>query len=122
MRRSPKLHVAAASRPANTHYIFQMSATFDVTTNGDFDTAQLKGTSLNASTNTIYATYGGLNGRSAPSYTATGSRPVDITTATGCAPYWSNPWWQSYAPEITGTVAINAPWLQAALDYANGSV
>ena len=111
---------AAASRPANTHYIFQMNQTGEATS-GNFDTWQLKGTALNASSNTIYATYGGLNGGSAPSYTATGSRPVDITTAIGCAPYWGSPWWGGSASLITGTVTVNAPWLQAALNYANGS-
>lgn len=109
-------------RSASDYYVLQPSATFDVTSSGNFDSFQLKGTSLTTSNNT-YATYGGLNGGSAPSYTAAGSRPVDITTATGCAPYWGSPWWGGSAAgvgSITGVITQNIPWLQASLDFTNG--
>jgi hypothetical protein len=111
-----------AGRSASDFLVFQPSAGFDISVNGGFDKAQLQGQSLNASTNTVYATYGGLGGGSAPSYTAARSRPVDITNAIGWAPYWSSPWWGFRGLiDINGTVLQNAPWLQASLDFTNGN-
>lgn len=126
----------SASRAASDHFVIQPSATFDVTINGNFDTAQLKGAYLNrtggtvngVANNPIYGTYGGLNGSGAISvdYNVSPNRPVDITGATGCAPYWSSHWLGNggsitSASDIVGTVTQNAPWLQAALDYMNGN-
>ena len=115
---------ASAGRVASDHYILQMGQSGDLRIGGNFDIYQLKGTSLTTS-NTVYATYGGLNGGSAPSYTAVGSRPVDVTNAVGFAPYWGNNWLgnggsYTFADTIIGSVAENAPWLQASKDYANG--
>lgn len=110
------------TRSAATHYVFQMGASFDTTAGSNFDTRQMKGSFLNASTYPIYGAYGGLNGSgSAPSYDTSPNRPVDITTATGCAPYWMSPWWSNSASEISGTALVNAPWLQASKDFTNGS-
>lgn len=119
---------ASAGRPASDLYILAPSQTVDTSINGNFDTYQLKGAGLNASTNTIYGTYGGLNGSgTSPSYTTAPNRPVDITTATGCAPYWNSQWMGTNGSSFTeadlsivGPVSQNIPWLQAALDYSNG--
>lgn len=127
---------AAASLPSSTQQILAPSQTADTSANGNFDTAQMKGAYLNRSggtvngipNNPIYGTYGGLNGSGSIStnYNISPNRPVDVTNATGCAPYWSSLWLGnggsiSDASAIVGTVTQNAPWLQAALDYANGN-
>lgn len=125
----------AAGRPAETHYVLQPGWMLDVTVNGNFDRNQLRGYPLNrtggtvnsVADNPIYGAYGGLNGSGAIAvdYNISPNRPVDITNATGCAPYWGNKWWGNggsftTSSLISGTAAENAPWLQAALDYANG--
>jgi hypothetical protein len=109
------------TRSASTLYTFQMSATFDSSFGGNFEAYQLKGTQLDASANAIYGTYGGLNGSgSAASHDVSPNRPVDITTAIGMAPYWGSLWWAGTASVISGTIAQNAPWLHASLDFTNG--
>jgi hypothetical protein len=124
-----------AGRAASDLWVIQPSATFDVGIGGSFDSAQLKGVYLNRSGSTVkgivnnptYGTYGGLNGSGAikADYNIFPNRPVDITSATGCAPYWSSHWLGNGgsiadATSIVGGVAENAPWLQAAKDYSNG--
>lgn len=115
-----------AGRSASDYYALQMAAIFDVSQNSNFDTYQLKGTSL-VTSNTLYANYGALNGTGTATgnYNAAGSRPVDITTAIGCAPYWNSLWLgrnsATNSSQINGTVAQNVPWLQASKDYALGS-
>jgi hypothetical protein len=110
-----------AGRSLSDFIVHQPNWGADTSVNGGFDTSQLKGTALTTS-NGVYAAHGGLGGGSSPSYTATGSRPVDITNSIGVAPYWSNPWFSNQGiAGITGTVAQNAPWLQASLDFTNGS-
>ena len=119
------------TRTASTHYVFQMAQTGDNSVGSNFDLGQLRGTAL-VTTNATYANYGGLNGTdgstsTAPSYNASPTRPVDITTAIGMAPYWASPWMGGQATPggatfgLNNTVAVNAPMLQASLDYANGS-
>lgn len=127
----------AAGRAALDHYVMQPSATYDVATNGNFDRAQLKGVYLNRTggkvdgiaANPIYAAHGGLAGSGAVSadYNISPNRPVDITRAIGSAPYWSSHWWGNGgsiadAGSVVGTAAENAPWLQAAKDYAAGNI
>jgi hypothetical protein len=108
-------------RSASDYYIFQMCQ-YNQALGGDFDRYQCKGQALNPSSFPTYGSYGGLNGSGAsPDYSTTGNRPIDITTALGFAPYWGNPWWNTNAGDINGTVAVNAPWLQASLDYVNGN-
>jgi hypothetical protein len=110
-------------RSASDYYVLMMSAEFDTTVGNAFDTHQLQGVTLNTTNFPIYATYGGLNGGgSSPDYSTAGSRPVDITTCIGLAPYWGSPWWNTTAGDINGTVAVNSAWLQASLDYANGNI
>ena len=114
---------ASAGRPPSDHYILQMGATFDNTTKNNLNVRQFGGYSLDATANPVYGAYGGLNGSgSEPSHDSPGKRPIDVTTAIGCAPYWGSPWWGGDASGIRGTVAQNAPALQASLDYATGNV
>ena len=109
-------------RNASDFYTLLMSAEFDTTIGGDFDTYQCKGTALNTTNFPIYASFGGLNGSgSSPDYSGVGNRPIDIATCVGLAPYWGSPWWNTTAGDINGTVAVNSPWLQASLDYVNGN-
>jgi hypothetical protein len=112
----------AAGRSASDYWVHQPAAGFDLGTTNNFAVNQLNGTQLNASTNTTYATYGGLNGSgSSPSYNASPNRPVDITKTIGWAPYWNDLWFSSIGlAGMNGTVAQNAPWLQASLDFTNG--
>jgi hypothetical protein len=81
---------------------------------------------MNASTNTIFATYGGLNGGTSPSYNTAPTRPVDITNAIGFAPYWNSHWLGdgsfTLASQFKGTATQNSDLLTAALNFANGSV
>ena len=113
-------------RVASDHYIFNMAQVGDNGTSGPFATYQLNGTSL-VTSNSNYNLYSGLNGTGAvASYNSSPNRPVDITTAIGCAPYWGSKWMSGAANDgptgekITGPVSENTPWLQAAQDYANG--
>lgn len=108
-------------RNASDHYTFTMGPTFDTTISGSFDDAMLSGNFLTDVLGGYYSSYGGLGGGSTPAYTAAGSRPVDITTAIGIAPYWGSPWWNTTASNITGAMSNHTPWLQASLDYANGN-
>lgn len=118
-------------RSASDLWVLQPSATFDIGIGSGFDTNQLKGTALNASSNTVYGAYGGLNGSgTSPSYNSFPNRPVDITNSTGCAPYWSSHWLGNGGSVssaggqfqgLWGSVSQNIPWLQASLDYANGN-
>lgn len=113
-----------AVRTPSDHYIFQMSAVFDVTSGGNFDTHQLKGASL-VTSNAIYNLYSGLNGTGPiASYNASPNRPVDGANVTGCAPYWNSHWMGSgsftNANTVVGPVSENIPWLQAAKDYSSG--
>lgn len=112
------------SRAASDLYVFSMKQLGEAVT-GNFDTSWLKGTSLNGS---ICSSYGGLNGSGATSvaYGTAPNRPVDYTTAVGQAPYWGSRWFGdgssfTTASTLSGTALQNAPWLQAAKDYANGS-
>jgi hypothetical protein len=102
-------------------YIMNQMWVLESSVNGNADTAQLKGGSLNASTNTIYAAYGGLGGGSAPSYNAFPDRPIDVSDNIGYAPYWGSRWWTDDASRVTGTVSDNALWLQASKNYTSGS-
>jgi hypothetical protein len=95
--------------------------------NTGFDLAFMKGKFIGAS-NTFVANYGGLGGVSggtatvSTDFSAVGTRPVDYSNAEGIAPYWASPWFGDVAGDINGTVAANAPWLQAQLDFANGLI
>jgi hypothetical protein len=107
-------------RSASDLYVFIMAQADNENVNGNFDSGQLKGSSLNT---TFVSNYGALGGGSTSiNYTTVGNRPVDTNTNTciGIAPYWGSPWWGNVGTAIVGTVANNAPWLQAQLDYANG--
>lgn len=108
-------------RSASDFYVFSMSQ-YNAALGGDFDQFQCQGKTLNTTSFPTYASFGGLNGSgSSPDHSTAGGRPVDITTAIGFAPYWGSPWWNTTAGDINGTVAINSPWLQASLDYANSN-
>jgi hypothetical protein len=113
---------SSAGRPASDHYILQMGATFEYTPKNTLNLRQFAGASFDANANPIYGAHGGLNGSGPePSHNLPGQRPIDITTAIGCAPYWGSPWWGGDASVIKGTVAQNAPALRASLDFANGN-
>lgn len=109
-------------RGASDLYVFSMHQLGEGA-NGNFDNSSLKGTSLNSSTNTIYGSYGGLNGSGAPTaaYNTFPNRPVDYTRGVGQAPYFNSKYLGSgsftSASQITGTVAQNISTLQAAKDY-----
>jgi hypothetical protein len=109
-------------RSASDFYVMQMAQTFQVGVGNPFDIHQLKGDEL-VTTNTYYNTYGALNGTgtAVADYSVAGSRPVDITTVIGCAPYWGSPWFSSTAGNITGPITQHVPWLQASLDFTNGN-
>jgi hypothetical protein len=113
-------------RSASDYYVLQPTQGGNFGINGNFDKSSLQGFSLNASTNTIYGTYGGLNGGVASSYSSAPNRPVDITNTIGYAPYWNSHWLGSgsFTPvtNFKGTATQNADLLTAALNFANGSV
>ncbi len=122
------LSIAAwgATRAASQHYILTPTAEFDAGVGSNFDLYCLKGQFL-VTSNSNYANFSGLGGTAnAISHTAAGSRPADISTALGVAPYWGSPWFAGAANipggfGVVGTVAQNTPMLQAAFDYASGS-
>lgn len=119
-------------RSASDFYMLQMSQLGQDITSG-YSVYQLQGQSF-VTSNTYYATYGGLNGGTAPDHSTgspTFSRPVDFPTVfIGLAPYWNSKYLSdgSFAasanvpsPGPVGTVAQNVSTLQAAKDYAGGS-
>lgn len=114
----------AAGRSASDHYVFQMWQVGNQI-GQSFQTVSLNGSIFNTSTNPIYAAIGGLGGAAGTDYTTAPNRPVDFTNGIGQAPYWNSHWLGSgsftFAGQVGGTVAQNAPWLQAALDFANGN-
>jgi hypothetical protein len=120
---------AAAGRAASDHYVLSMGQIGDRTLTNNIPTSQWMGTSLDPSSFPLYGSYGGLNGSGAvptgsASYHLAGNRPIDTTNAIGCAPYWGSPWLGGAAAGnagIAGTVAQNAPMLQASLDFTNGN-
>jgi hypothetical protein len=108
-------------RNASDFYVFA-NCQYNQALGGDFDRYQLQGQAMNATSFPTYASFGGLNGSGAsPDYSTTGNRPIDITSTLGFAPYWGSPWWNTNAGDINGAVAVNAPWLQASLDYVSGN-
>jgi hypothetical protein len=116
---------AAWTRSASDLRVFSMTQTADTTINGNWDRNCLKGTFL-VTSNANFAAYGGIGGTSVPiSYDTVGNRPVDITTDIGVAPYWSSQWMggggTTNSSRISGTVAQNAPLLQASLDFVQGN-
>jgi hypothetical protein len=118
-------------RSASDIYMMQMSQVDGGAVGGGFDLYQLKGQKL-VTSNTFYATYGGLNGGTATDHSTAPNRPVDFPTVfIGLAPYWNNKYLgggsftgaanvqgNGFAPN--GTVAQNTLLLQASVDYANG--
>lgn len=112
-------------RSASDYYVLQPTQGANLNVGGNFDSSSLRGNSL-VTSNTNYATYGGLNGGSAPSYNTAPNRPVDITNAIGYAPYWNSQWLGTgsftQATQFKGTATQNADLLTAALNFANGSV
>lgn len=123
---------ASAGRVPSDHYILSMSQVSDFTLANNTPVYQWAGQDLNTSVFPFYASYGQLNGvgtipTGGSGYNQAGNRPIDVSDAIGYAPYWGSPWWCGQAPPaqgifgITGTVAVNAPWLQASLDFTNGN-
>jgi hypothetical protein len=116
---------AAAGKPAANHLVFSQSQVSDYTTGNNTNIAQFAGTNLRASLFPLYASYGGLGATATADHFAAGTRPIDASDAIGNAPYWATPWWSGSAQNqngpIVGTVAQNSPWLQASLDFTNGS-
>lgn len=110
-------------RAASDHYIILESQIGNSNTaiGSSFDTNALQSALLNTSTNTIYATYGGLGGTAATDYHTSPNRLCDKITATGHATYWYSDYICQTASGINGTVTANASWLQASVDYANGN-
>jgi hypothetical protein len=113
-------------RSASDYYVLQPTQGSNINVGGNFDASSLAGVSL-VTTNVTYATYGGLNGGTSPSYNAAPTRPVDITNAIGYAPYWDSHWagsgsFTQASNSFAGTVAQNSDLLQAALNFANGLV
>ena len=108
---------------ASTDYVVVQQSQLGQGVGSPWDIESLKGTAL-VTTNTYYGTYGGLNGTAEANRNTSGNRPATITDAIGCAPYTNTHWLGSgsftNAGNVTGTVAQNAPLLQAALDYSNG--
>lgn len=114
-----KVAWVAKGRSGSDYYTLFMGNTRAIT--GSTEELALQGTHL-TTTNTVYATYGGFNGVSAPNYSTTGNRPGDKwVTATGMAPYWFSDYIQQVASAIFGTVSDNSIWLQASKDYVNGN-
>lgn len=112
-------------RNASDYYVLQPTQGANINIGGIFDGSSLRGNAL-VTTNTNYATYGGLNGGSAPSYNVAPNRPVDITNAIGYAPYWNSQWLGSgsftQASQFKGTATQNSDLLTAAKNFAIGSV
>lgn len=121
-----KLAWTGKGRSASDFYILQQTQGANLSIGGNFDKNCLTGFFLDAAGNTIYATYGGLNGGSAPSYNAAPTRPVDITNAIGIAPYWNSAWLGSgsftTSANFNGTATQNSDILTAAKNFATGSV
>ena len=117
---------ASAGRAASDHYVLSMAQVAEDTIGNNTPLFQWAGTQLDASSFPFYASYGGLNGSGAvptgsSGYNVAPNRPVDVSNAIGCAPYWGSPWLGGQANQnFQGTLAANAPLLQASLDYANG--
>lgn len=119
----------AAGRANSDHYILSMNAIFDFATaagGGGWDLKANQGHLLNAAANSVYATYGSMNGTGtiptgASGYDTYPNRPVDVTDAVGCAPYWGSPWMGGFA-NFFGTQAAWNPLFQASLDFTNGLV
>lgn len=111
-----------AGRPASDFYTFIMAQAANESVGGNFDVAQLKCSNVGTA-NTLVANYGAVGGGTvATDYSAVGNRAIDASpVGIGIAPYWGSPWWGTVGTAINGTVAVNQPWLQAQLDYANGS-
>lgn len=116
---------ATAGRSRGDHLVFSMGPIFDYGVSNNAPVYQWAGANMKGSSFPFYASYGGLGATSTADHFAAGTRPIDASDAIGCAPYWSSPWWQNAANDgntpIIGTVAQNAPWLQASLDFTNGS-
>jgi len=112
-----------AGRAAGDHVITQMSQLGE-TVGGGWENAALAGAFF-VTTNPYYASYGGLNGTAESNRNGVGSRPGTITDAIGSASYVNSKWVGNgsftNAGNMTGTVAQNAPLLQAAKDYMAGN-
>lgn len=114
---------ASGGGVSGNHYIMNMSAEFDTAVGSNFDTNCLKGQFL-VTTNLNFANYGGLGGTTvSTSYNAAPNRPVDISNAIGCAPYWASHWMGGTASAnptpLKGTVTQNADMLQASFNFAS---
>jgi hypothetical protein len=114
-----------AGRASSDFYMLSMGPIFDYGTSAQgnqLDEFQNQGTNLNVTNFPLFGGYGGLGGSGAPphNFDTYPHRPIDVCDAVGCAPYWESFWWTGEAAWIYGTVAANAPMLQATLDYANG--
>jgi hypothetical protein len=119
-----------STRARSQHYILGMSAVWDLS---NTDTYTWQGAQLDASANTTYGSYGGVDGiagstNAGTTYTTSPNRPIDIMDGIGCAPYWNSEYLGGdtggsgfQTNTLTGTVAQNAPLLSAALQYQQGS-
>jgi hypothetical protein len=118
---------AAAGKPASTHNVCSQLPVFGTNVGGDIYNYQLIGTLMNGTTWPFYGSYGGLGATATANHDTQGTRPIDATDYIGCAPYWGSPWFGGLAYNggsfggLVGTVAQNAPMLQASFDYVNGS-
>jgi hypothetical protein len=120
---------AGAGKPAANHVVCSQIPIFGTNVGGDVYNYQLIGTLLNGTTWPLYGSYGGLGATATANHDTQGTRPIDASDYIGCAPYWGSPWFGGQAGgsqagtfgAIVGTVAQNAPMLQASFDYVNGS-
>jgi hypothetical protein len=120
-----------AGRARSQHYILGMSAEWDL---GNTDTYAWQGKELDASANTTYGSYGGVDGiggstNAGTTYTASPNRPVDTMDATGYAPYWGSDFLSGDTGgsgfgtnTLTGTVAQNAPLFITADKYRDNNL
>jgi hypothetical protein len=120
-----------ASRSRSQHYILGMSATWDV---ANTDSAGWNGSQLDASANTTYGSYGGVDGiagstNAEVSHTASPNRPIDVMDGIGMAPYWGSDFLGGdygtnaggQTATFTSTTLANDPIFVAANKWAGGN-
>jgi hypothetical protein len=119
-----------SGRSRSQHYILGMSAVWDLTNTNSY---QWAGSQLDASANTTFGNYGGVDGiagstNTEGSHNASPNRPIDIMDAVGVAPYWGSDFLAGdtggpgfSTNTLTSTVAANAALFTAALKYQQGN-
>lgn len=112
---------AAKGRSASDHYILIQAQVDDFSPNSNTQQFIWNAIQTNTTSFPLYGSYGGWAGAAGSAMTANGSRPIDKADGIGFAPYWTTNWFNQTASAIAGTTAVNAPWLTASLNYAQGN-